>query len=191
TMLFGSYFGDWDNQDNFLRAPLASKGYVLTNCWAGRPYWFFHYMALGENIGYCTRLTQNNYYTYSGNYGEYWVHVALMGDPTLRMYIIKPPSNVVLVNPGGDPSSVEVSWNNTSDDVDGYYLYRGLSEFGKYDRISDTIVAAAPFVDHPPSTGTYYYRVRAVRLENTPSGSFYNLSGGDGDSISVIVNGVE
>jgi hypothetical protein len=30
TMLFGSYFGDWDSQDNFLRAPLA-QGLTLTN----------------------------------------------------------------------------------------------------------------------------------------------------------------
>lgn len=190
TMLFGSYFGDWDNQDNFLRAPLASKGYALTSCWAGRPFWFFHYMALGENIGYCTRLTQNNYSTYPGNYGTYRVHVALMGDPTLRMYVIRPPSGVVLLNPAGDPSSVEVSWSNSIDDVDGYYIYRSISEFGKYDRISDTLVMAAPFVDHPPATGTYYYMVRAVRLEDTPSGSFYNLGGGDGDSISAIVSGI-
>lgn len=189
TMLFGSYFGDWDNQDNFLRAPLASKGYALTNCWAGRPYWFFHYMGLGENIGYCAQLTQNNSFIYPGNYGTHWVHVALMGDPTLRMYVIKPPSNVLL-NAGPDPSSVEVSWSNSIDNVDGYYIYRGISEFGKYDRISDTMVLTAPFVDHPAATETYYYMVRAVRLEETPSGSFYNLSGGNGDSINVIVSGM-
>jgi hypothetical protein len=57
NMLFGSYFGDWENQNNFLRASIAAEGYTLTNCWAGRPNWHFHHMALGETIGYGTRLT--------------------------------------------------------------------------------------------------------------------------------------
>ena len=49
TMIFGSYFGDWDSQDNFLKAPLA-QGKVLTNVWSGRPHYQFHHMGLGENI---------------------------------------------------------------------------------------------------------------------------------------------
>ena len=187
TMLFGSYFGDWDDQDNFLRAPLASKGYALTNCWAGRPYWFFHYMGLGENIGYCAQLTQNNYSLYPGNYGTNYVHVALMGDPSLRMYVIKPPSNVVLTS--GLSNLVTVSWNPSPDPVDGYYVYRSTDEFGKYTRLTDTIVTTPSFIDALNSSGEYFYMVRAVRLEETSSGSFYNLSEGDGDSISIIVTG--
>ena len=49
TMLFGSYFGDWDVQNSFLRAPLA-QGKILTNVWSGRPHVQFHHMALGETI---------------------------------------------------------------------------------------------------------------------------------------------
>ncbi len=48
TMLFGSGFGDWDSPDDFLRAPLATPTYTLTCAWAGRPYWEFHHMALGD-----------------------------------------------------------------------------------------------------------------------------------------------
>ena len=46
TMLFGSQFGDWDNDNNFLKAPLAS-GLTLSNVWAGNPPWQFHQMADG------------------------------------------------------------------------------------------------------------------------------------------------
>src|SRR5690606_22255701 len=47
TMLFGSYFGDWDSpSNNFLRMPLGN-GTTLANCWSGRPFWFFHHMAMG------------------------------------------------------------------------------------------------------------------------------------------------
>jgi len=38
TFLFGSYFGDWDSPNNFLRAALAS-GTILSNAWSGRPLW--------------------------------------------------------------------------------------------------------------------------------------------------------
>ncbi|HTG43715.1 MAG TPA: fibronectin type III domain-containing protein, partial [Verrucomicrobiae bacterium] len=60
TFFFGSYFGDWDNESNFLRAPLGSTTYTLTTAWGGRPHWFIHHMALGETIGYAARLSQNN-----------------------------------------------------------------------------------------------------------------------------------
>src|SRR5690606_37852616 len=50
TILFGSYFGDWNNSNNFMRAPLAS-GTTLTNFWAGYPNWYVQHMGLGETIG--------------------------------------------------------------------------------------------------------------------------------------------
>jgi hypothetical protein len=67
TVLFGSWFGDWDLPDNFLRAPLATPTYTLTSVWAGRSYWEFHHLALGKNIGFSARVTQNNSTTYSAN----------------------------------------------------------------------------------------------------------------------------
>jgi hypothetical protein len=192
TMLFGSYFGDWDNSDNFLRAPLASKGGALTSCWAGRPYWFFHHMALGENMGYSAKITQNNAFTYAANYGAYLVHVALMGDPTLRMHPLKPVTGMTASLMLPDSSAVDVQWTASADSVLGYYVYRSEEEYGHYERISDTIITTTFFADHPPSTATYYYMVRAVRLEQTPSGSYYNLSTGIGDSVkAVVVSGIE
>lgn len=43
ALLFGSYFGDWDNQNNFLRSAIASD-YTLTSSWSGRPHWMIHHM---------------------------------------------------------------------------------------------------------------------------------------------------
>ncbi len=70
TFLFGSYFGDWDVSNNFLRAPLATTSYGLTCAWAGRPAWYVHHMAMGETIGYAARLSQNNSSTYFYGYGR-------------------------------------------------------------------------------------------------------------------------
>ena len=105
TMIFGSYFGDWDSQDNFLKAPLA-QGKVLTNVWSGRPHYQFHHMGLGENIGYGLLITQNNfnglYYASPTNITGKWIHNALMGDPTLRQDIVAPASNVVATKSGNN-----------------------------------------------------------------------------------------
>jgi len=59
NMSFGSYFGDWDNRNNFLRAPLGS-GQALTSVWSAIPGWYFHHMGMGANIGYSTMVTMNN-----------------------------------------------------------------------------------------------------------------------------------
>ena len=76
---------------NFLRAPLGSTTYTLTSSYGSRPHFFVHHMALGETIGFTTRLTQNN----AGGYepvgiGSRLVHTALHGDPTLRMHPVIP-----------------------------------------------------------------------------------------------------
>lgn len=89
-MLFGSYFGDWDAQNNFLRAPLASKGWALSNSWSGRPYHFYHRMAMGENLGFCMLRSQNNYPTYTYNIYPTFVYNALMGDPSLQINPVMP-----------------------------------------------------------------------------------------------------
>ncbi|MFI5171957.1 MAG: T9SS type A sorting domain-containing protein [Chitinophagales bacterium] len=189
TMLFGSYFGDWDVTDNFLRAPLAA-GLTLTNCWAGRPNWQFHHMALGENIGYSTRLTQNNNATYLANIFPHWVHIALMGDPTLRMHIVRPVENVTCSIATGWENVIAIDYTASTDpNVIGYYVYRSDSEFGKYIRITDEIINYSPYADESPLNGLNYYMVRAVALKETPSGSYYNLSTGVTDSISIILTG--
>ncbi len=191
TILFGSYFGDWDSENNFLRAPLASKNRALTCCWAGRPYWYFHHMALGDPVGASMKTTINNSVTYTSNYGGHWVHIALMGDPTLTNSPIKPASNITLSFPTGDPDVIGINWLASVDaNVIGYYVYRSMEEFGKYNRISDTIVTNWPFVDFTPDNGLNWYMVRAVKLQETPSGSYYNLSTGISDSIGAIISGI-
>jgi len=191
TMLFGSYFGDWDATDDFLRAPLAS-GITLTNCWAGRPHWQFHHMVLGENIGYSTRLSQNNTSLYVANIFPHTVHIALMGDPTLRMHTVKPVGAVTCFIATGIDNAIAIDYTNSTDpNVLGYYVYRSETEFGKYIRISEEMINYSPYEDVTPINGLNYYMVRAVTLKETPSGSYYNLSTGVTDSITIEFTGIE
>lgn len=185
TMLFGSYFGDWDAQNNFLRAPLCSNTPALTCAWAGRPHWYFHHMALGENIGFSTITTQNNNNTYQNpvNYMARGVHIGLMGDPTLRTEYVKQARNVVVTNTPG--AGAVVTWTaSAGTGVIGYYVYRSATEFGAYEKRS-SLVTATTYTDSVGDEGDYFYMVRAVKLQSTPSGSYYNMSIGVTDSEHV------
>lgn len=181
TMLFGSYFGDWDKRNSFLRAPLA-QGKTLTNIWAGRPHWVLHHMGLGENIGYNVKLTQNNNALYHSNYGGRFVHIALMGDPTLRNDIVAPPTNL---QTSVDEKNVLLTWEPSTDSVLGYYVYMKNDSLSEYKRLNQAPISDTKY-NHECLLyrATYSYRVHAIVLQTSPSGTYYNLSQGIMDSIS-------
>src|SRR3954468_11722191 len=178
TMLFGSWLGDWDTEDNIMRGVLATQTEGLTSCWSGRPHWYFHHMGIGENIGYSARLTQNNgpsgLYKNQINSAAGQVHVALMGDPTLRMHSVAPPTGFIASASAGGAS---LRWNGSSDSVVGYHVYRGATASGPFTRVTSSPVTSTSYTDAGgPASATYM--VRAVKLENTTSGSYYNPSQG-------------
>jgi hypothetical protein len=179
TMLFGSYFGDWDTQDNFLRAPLA-QGKTLTNAWSGRPHWQFHHMALGENIGYDVRVSQNNSSLYFANYGARFIHIALMGDPTLRNDIVAPVSDVIATTTG---INANISWTASPETVIGYFIYMKNDTMTDYIRLNQNPVTGTSYTDscllYP---GVYTYMVRALIIQSSPCGTYYNLSQGISDT---------
>ncbi|MEO7176585.1 MAG: T9SS type A sorting domain-containing protein [Saprospiraceae bacterium] len=187
SMLFGSYFGDWDVENNFLRSPLANKGTVLTNVWSGRPHWYFHTMGLGRTIGQASKASQNNNNTYFASYGARFTHMALMGDPSLRHDIVSPPRDLVLTTINGQ-SQNHLQWTAADGAIEGYYIYRADSLNGIYQRISDDAVNATEFIDSCPAIGDNYYMVRTMVLTLGNSGSYYNLSKGIFGNQSIAGN---
>jgi hypothetical protein len=185
TILFGSYFGDFDSQNNLLRAALAN-GSTLTNFWAGRPNWQIHHMGMGENIGYSARITMNNYIYYASVYPRY-IHSALMGDPTLRAYMITPPSNLTINNIGG--FTAQLSWTASPDNVDGYNIYMKNDSNDNYVKLNSALITGTTYSYNQYLKGNYTYMVRAVRLDTTPSGTFHNISlGAWNTTFSTAVN---
>jgi len=176
TLLFGSWLGDWDHEDDIMRSVLATKDYGLAAAWSGRPHWFVHPMGLGETIGYCARLTQNNANLYQNqiNTAAHEVHIALMGDPTLRLHPIAPAGSL-----GGTISAgiATLAWTPSLDLPSGYHVYRATSVNGPFTRLTGSLLATTSFVDLSAPSGATYM-VRAVKLESTPSGSYYNASQG-------------
>ncbi|GAB4374986.1 MAG: hypothetical protein Kow0075_01050 [Salibacteraceae bacterium] len=185
TMLFGSYFGDWDVPNNFMRSALA-QGNTMMVSWSGRPHWHIQCMGVGLPIGYGARLTQNNSNLYHASYGGRFVHIALLGDPTLRMHY--PPPPVLLHADSTDTFSISLSWQPANNQqVDAQLLYRT--------RNTDPPELIA--VLHPQAnsyteqcvrdSGTYVYRVVSIDSVNAYSGSYLCPSLQAMDTVRIAV----
>lgn len=158
------------------RPCLAGKGGCLT--WiCGQPNRFFHWMALGETIGDCERLAMTNGGLYpsraNGNRPNA-VFRALLGDPTLRLHVIAPPSGPRL-------EGATLAWE-PSPDADtagflGYHVLRGTEAGGPFARLTKEPVAGTAWTDPDPPAACVY-QVRAVRLQTSPGGSYHNTSQG-------------
>ena len=183
TMLYGSYFGDWNVTNCILRAPLAAEGLALTCCWAGRPAWHFHSMALGRTAGYSARLTQNNDHLYTVADGGRQIHIALMGDPTLRMHVAPPVTDLALAP--APEGCVSLAWTPPPGRVEGYHVYRAAGLHESFARLTPEPVAETNWTDAAPLPGTNVYMVRAMRLETSASGTYLNLSAGAIDSLDA------
>lgn len=186
--LFGSYFGDWDVTNNFMKAPLAGNatgdGLGLCCFWAGRPTFFMHHMAMGETLGYAFRTSVNSQFSSFSNpvytpinFPGGGTHLGLMGDPSLRMHIVEPPRNLVATSSGG---SVSLAWSpSTEPGLIGYHVYRGSSPAGPFARLTTNALASPSYADATGSPGTSYtYLVRTLKLESSPGGTYENLSQG-------------
>ena len=193
TMLFGSYFGDWDMPDNFLRAPLAAESHGLTCVWDGRPHWYFHHMGMGKNIGYSALRTQAN--SSHSDYLEFdnvratksgkrddseWdynpVHVALLGDPTLRMHPIVPVRN--LTSTLQADGKLKLSWKPSTVKDPHYLVYRADSIDGKFQKLTEKPIAANEFVDNAWPKTKVVYMVKVLALEKSSGGTYENTSQG-------------
>ncbi|MDW8075580.1 MAG: T9SS type A sorting domain-containing protein [Bacteroidota bacterium] len=180
TMLFGSYFGDWDSQNNLMRVNLA-RG-ALTCSWSGRPVWYLHPMAAGETIGDITMMVQNfspfvGQSVYVSSNAQGWIHVALLGDPTLRIYYGRvPPPRQLSVRQEG--RSIHLEWQSPqlpSDSLVGYYVYRTLPN-GREVALTPEPITDTRFTDTYRTEGVVRYAVRCVGRIRTPSGLIHDLS---------------
>jgi len=195
-MLFGSYFGDWDNNNNFLRAPLCSKPMSLATMWSGRPHWNLHPMGMGHTIGYCAKLAQNNVdgrlltpVTLSGYFSSFfpsYVHVSLMGDPSLRLYYHAIPQNVV-ATPNADSTIFNLTWDAVPGAV-GYQVFRSLNSMHGGDAITSSTTNSVSISNIFP--GVNYMHVRALFIETSASGQYNQLSLGTALNVTGGVNAV-
>jgi hypothetical protein len=195
-MLFGSYFGDWDNNNNFLRAPLCSKPMSLATMWSGRPHWNLHSMSMGHTIGHCAKLAQNNIdgrmltpVTLSGYFSSFfpsYVHVSLMGDPSLRLFYNAIPQNVNATS-NADSTQFNLTWDAVPGAV-GYQIFRSLSPMHGGDAIASSNTNSVSISN--VFSGVNHMHVRALFVETSASGQYNQLSLGAAVNVTGGVNAV-
>ncbi len=185
STFFGSYFGDWDVADSFLRAPLAGQGYGLGTAYGDfgdQPQWSWHLMGLGGTIGESVAYSLNG--GPDSSPADISTFRTLMGDPSLRLHVVQPPSNVSAAPSGGD---IVVTWDRSTDEtVLGYNVYGGpdadlLVKLNTSDPVDDI-----SFTDLGAGAGPRVYMVRAVKLETGSSGTYYNASQGAFGYSSIV-----
>lgn len=185
TLIFGSYHGDWDSTDNFLRGAIAADGLTLTSAWAGRPNWWNHPMAVGETVGFAARWSMNN--TESADYAARWNHVALLGDPTLRLHPVAPAADVVV---SADDAAITATWTaSASPALLGYHVYASLDPLGPYARVTDAPVTEPSLSWRVDTEGTWHVQVRAVEMTRGYGGSYENNAQGVFGAVDVVCEG--
>jgi hypothetical protein len=174
TGMWGSFFGDWPVKDDVMRAMIATKTYTLTCAYAGSPPVNLHAMSLGETAGYGIWYSQHPDVCPGSCAGR--VHTELMGDPTLRLHIVAPPG-MLAVAPGGN--GTRLTWAPSGErGILGYHVYRAGGPGGPFIRLTNAPVTGGAFVDAGLVAENTVYMVRAVKLETSESGSYYNASQG-------------
>lgn len=176
VLLFGSWFADWTLTDNLMRSFLATRTLGLAAASAGRPQWYMHHLTLGETLGYSARVSMNNekLYLNQSNGLPRAVFQSLMGDPTLRLEPVPPPTQLNATYSNG---SVILHWEASRAPVEGYHIYRSARPAGPFERVTSSWIQGTSFVDFSPGKAKVYM-VRAVALQQNPSGSYYNPSQG-------------
>ncbi len=195
NLLFGSFFGDWDSSDSYLRAPLVgrSESHGLVSVWAGVPRWRFFPLAAGGTIADAYRHTILEINQPEGPFppeDESWTnpdqaHVAIMGDPVLRSHPAKPVGELAAQVTG---NAVTLSWTNPVGEPNplGCRVYRSPSIWGPYELVeSQTAPGATSVLDTVPGSGPWHYMVRSVVRQTTASASYDNPAQGVFVSVDV------
>jgi regulation of enolase protein 1 (concanavalin A-like superfamily) len=175
----------------------AGKGANLSYTWSQSTNRFdYHRLGLGGDMGDVMRTTINKGYggaktsLYSWA-SEYFLNpvdnTGLMafthiGDPTLRLYPIKPPSGLTIASVGG----AKLTWQASPDSgIVGYHVYKSTTATGPFTRITSSPVAATTYTDSATTSGTWTYMVKAVRLQTTGGGTYYNPSLGTSQTVNL------
>lgn len=189
NILFGSFFGDWDSENNLLRAPLAGKSPALATFWAGRPVWHLNEFIHGMPLGYSARTSQNSdvalfssiesTFTY-----ERMVHVALMGDPTLKLRYIKPVQGLK-IETNETRDEVSLSWDKHELEQTKYYVLKKSihKDSIEWKLVSEIPINQTNLLDKNPIKGSSVYRVIPAYMFKGATGSFEVA--GHSDTISI------
>jgi hypothetical protein len=80
---------------------------------------------------------------------------------------------------------VGLRWNASLEPVVGYHVYRAATVAGPFSRLTGSLITATNYTD--PLVSSNVYMVRAVKLELSASGTYYNPSQGVFQSLNPTI----
>ncbi|HEX7860725.1 MAG TPA: DUF3466 family protein [Verrucomicrobiae bacterium] len=188
VVLHGSAVGTaWVNTSangtfNIGNATTAPSGSITFQSTSNGSY---HHRYWNHNIADVLELNNANAEAYDYWYGNGLnrVHIALLGDPTLRFHVLAPPTSPTYT--ASSDANVTLNWTASADLLpspgtgDGYYVYRSFSKNGPFVRVSgSTPLTGTTFTQTGVKKGYYHYMVRAVKRTAAYEGYYANLSQG-------------
>lgn len=195
-----SHWGYWyassiSSGSNLMPRRLAEDNFCLSYTWSiGLLYldtsFLYHRMGMGFDAGDMMRASISNRRSATSLYvkADSPLFMDHMGDPALRLFMFPPPKALCIIPSGGNPS---LSWTASDSPaageppVIGYHVYRAATSAGPFARITSAPVVGTSYSDTSVSSGLWHYQVKAVRLETTGGGTYYNASLGIGGSIDL------
>jgi len=179
---FASFYGEWDVENAFLRAILGAEGYTVLTFYNCSPK-LLHHLSIGKSFAYVNLLDNNDngYYNYYPQYEEWgtvsgrYVHLNLLGDPTIRLHQVEPIADLEITQESGENL---LTWTYSDEDIAGFNVYRSNTLKKDYQKLNSEILNVSEYIDHAPFDGENYYMVKTVKLQETGSGSYYNSSQG-------------
>ncbi len=178
-------FGDVPQQGLYsrIRALSSLNTRNLVNIWSTMAINLFPLLGTGESIGEATKRIMNHnksnqYYEkplQDFDTPEYWYRVqfAMYGDPTIRFYQVPPPKDLLIIATVAD-SKIYLTWAYPSTQaVERFDVFESTSEFGIFQKIGSTTALNLQLDNYKKGR---WYMVKAVVIEETGSGKFYNAS---------------
>ncbi len=190
-----SHYGFWFLENTgstyAMQRRLAEDNFALSWTWTVGTEYLYHRMSMGFDIGDMMKVSMSGRTGASiggqqpsyGGYADPALYMNHMGCPSLRLFMFEPPSDLSVVPDEGQPA---LSWTaSPAEGVSGYHVYRSDTEGGPYTRITTEPVAETSYTDSSVSSAFWHYMVRAVRLETSGGGTFWNASLGVTQSLDL------
>jgi PKD repeat protein len=185
-----SHWGYWfepsySSGQTKMQQRLAEDNFCLSFTWyIGNYGWdcsyLYHRLGMGGDAGDMMRASMSDRNSTNSLYlkTDSPMFMNHMGDPALRIFMFAPPTGLQVWKSGGTPA---LAWTasvapSNEPPVIGYHVYRSASPAGPFARLTSGYLTGTNYADATASSGTWYYQVKAVRLETTGGGTFYNTS---------------
>lgn len=176
NMAYGSYFGEWDGPNAFMKS-LIGSGDAMGASYGGDRNIYLHAMGMGQTIGYSFMKSVNNtsaiYTPVGGVWGDGYTgngYMTLFGDPTVRMKYVAVPTSLNFTNTAG---KVGFSWGGVSG-ASGYNIYEIQSS--NIRKVNTSLITGTSYTSNDNYVNGVKYMVTAQKPEVGASGSYLNES---------------